>query len=446
MQSEIKTFTYPNGEIQRVQVAYPENWERIFFLKLSYENPAFEGFCNVYRNFMVPANPWIFGNLVLFRLPDGVGEDISRDTQYGKVSEPLTAAAALLQRGVKMIGTKPVFLNRQAKTLWRQLEEKNCLQVVRGRLPVTTIIPVGPLPGYLSHVQKDAAMKVNGSFFVMDRFDCATVFDHIGTPVGLCVKDGVVSNPPLFGREALIVRTGGSVTVETPHLKDLDIEIGGVRYRHGVNARVYSRPERAAAPLCRGKKVTIVSDRVVAVSNRLRAQIPGSGFVLVADQANQIRPGDKVIYRGMEDVRFGMQVGNSILKDGEKTKSFLSRFYNIYALDRVPFPPCLYPLDFEKARAARIALGADREGRPMLLWAEGAGKLKYIPGVDSCGASLSEMAEICETVGMYNAVNLDGGGSAQILLNNRRSLRISDRKPEDDSDAERAVPLALMVE
>lgn len=446
MQSEIKTFIYPNGEIQRVQVAYPENWERIFFLKLSYENPAFEGFCNVYRNFMVPANPWIFGNLVLFRLPDGMGENISRDTQYGKVSEPLTAAAALLRRGVKMIGTKPVFLNRQAKILWRQLEEKNCLQVVRGRLPVTTIIPVGPLPGYLSHVQKDAAMKVNGSFFVMDRFDCATVFDHIGTPVGLCIKDGVVSNPPLFGREALIVRTGGSITVETPHLKNLDIEIGGVRYRHGVNARVYSRPERAATPLCRDKKVTVVGDRVVAVSDRLRAQIPGSGFVLVVDQNAQIRSGDRVIYRGMEDVRFGMQVGNSILKDGEKTKSFLSRFYNIYALDRVPFPPCLYPLDFEKARAARIALGADREGRPMLLWAEGAGKLKYIPGVDSCGASLSEMAEICETVGMYNAVNLDGGGSAQILLNNRRSLRISDRKPEDDSDAERAVPLALMVE
>lgn len=446
MQSEIKTFTYPNGEIQRVQVAYPENWERIFFLKLSYENPAFEGFCNVYRNFMVPANPWIFGDLVLFRLPDGVGEDISLNTQYGKVSEPLTAAAALLQRGVKMVGTKPVFLNRQAKILWRQLKEKNCLQVVRGRLPVTTIIPVGPLPGYLSHVQKDAAMKVNGSFFVMDRFDCATVFDHIGTPVGLCIKDGVVSNPPLFGREALIVRTGGSITVETPHLKNLDIEIGGVRYRHGVNARVYSRPERAATPLCRDKKVTVVGDRVVAVSDRLRAQIPGSGFVLVVDQNAQIRSGDRVIYRGMEDVRFGMQVGNSILKDGEKTKSFLSRFYNIYALDRVPFPPCLYPLDFEKARAARIALGADREGRPMLLWAEGAGKLKYIPGVDSCGASLSEMAEICETVGMYNAVNLDGGGSAQILLNNRRSLRISDRKPEDNSDAERAVPLALMVE
>ena len=102
-------------------------------------------------------------------------------------------------------------------------------------------------------------------------------------------------------------------------------------------------------------------------------------------------------------------------------------------------------MDFKGGRAARIALGADRNGKPMLLWAEGAGKLRYTPGVDSCGASLSEMAEICASVGMVNAVNLDGGGSAQILMNNKRVLRISDRNKADNSDAERLIPLGLMV-
>ena len=81
----------------------------------------------------------------------------------------------------------------------------------------------------------------------------------------------------------------------------------------------------------------------------------------------------------------------------------------------------------------------------MLLWAEGVGKLGYTKGQDSCGASLSEMAEICSEVGMVNAVNLDGGGSAQILLENRRSLLISDRKRTDHSEAERPVPLGLVV-
>ena len=101
-------------------------------------------------------------------------------------------------------------------------------------------------------------------------------------------------------------------------------------------------------------------------------------------------------------------------------------------------------MDFQNSRAARIALGADAGGNPMILWAEGAGKIRYTPGQDSCGASLSEMADICEAVGMVNAVNLDGGGSAQMLLSNQRSLQISDRK-DDRSECERPVPLALIV-
>ena len=55
------------------------------------------------------------------------------------------------------------------------------------------------------------------------------------------------------------------------------------------------------------------------------------------------------------------------------------------------------------------------------------------------------MAEICSAVGMVNGVNLDGGGSAQILVNNVRSLLISDRKAEDNSESERPVPNALIV-
>jgi exopolysaccharide biosynthesis protein len=48
-------------------------------------------------------------------------------------------------------------------------------------------------------------------------------------------------------------------------------------------------------------------------------------------------------------------------------------------------------------------------------------------------------------MGMVHAVNLDGGGSAQILLRNQRSLEISDRNREDHSQAERPIPLGLIV-
>ena len=81
----------------------------------------------------------------------------------------------------------------------------------------------------------------------------------------------------------------------------------------------------------------------------------------------------------------------------------------------------------------------------MILWAEGAGKIGYVPGEGSRGASLSDMAELCAEMGMVDAVNLDGGGSAQILVRNERSLMISDRNAPDASEAERPVPMGLIV-
>ena len=171
--------------------------------------------------------------------------------------------------------------------------------------------------------------------------------------------------------------------------------------------------------------------------------MPASGFVIREDSIDA-SPGDSVIYHGLEDVLFAVQAGNSAVINGEKTTGFISPFYNIKKLWSTSYPPSLYPLDFEKDRAPRMAIGSDASGKPVIVWAEGAGKLRYSPGSDSCGASLSEMAEICLKLGLVNAINLDGGGSAQILVNNSRSLMISDRNA-DNSEAERAVPIGLMI-
>ena len=188
----------------------------------------------------------------------------------------------------------------------------------------------------------------------------------------------------------------------------------------------------------------IIGRQVAAVCGG-SAPVPGSGFVIRTNDCCDIKAGDTVTYGGMEDVNFGIQVGNSIIRDGVKTAGFISKFYNIKGISRIAFPPSLYPLDYNGARAARIAIGADSEGKPMILWAEGAAKLGHTPGMDSCGASLREMAQICADVGMHNAVNLDGGGSAQILLKNRRELQISDRNGDDHSEKERPVPMGLMI-
>ena len=449
MNSEVKVYEYPGGEIQRVQVLRWDDWSQLDFLHMDGNEAALDCFYDIYRNYLVPACPWIFGNLIMFQLPDDMELELPFETEkYGAVADKLTAASIALQEGVRIKQGAPVFKNEAAARLWHALKKRNCIRIVSGKLPTTKIIPVGTFTGYLSEQVTDAAMKVNASFFIMDKFDCATVYDQVGTPLGLCVKNGVIENPPLFNREALLVKEDGSVSIEEVDVRELEIEINGKRYKHGKNATIYSRPEMARTPNDKRKKLVIIGCRVAAVKDGGSVPIPASGFVMSVEAGAEFDgavAGDFVTYRGLDDIKFGIQVGNSIVRDGVKTEHFISRFYNISRLERVPFPPSLYPMNFEKARAARMALGADKDGKPMLFWAEGAGKLGYTPGEDSTGASLKEMAEIAVDLGMVNAVNLDGGGSAQILVKNERALRISDRNPADNSDAERLVPLGLIV-
>ena len=448
MNSQIKTFSYSNGELQRVQLVRLDDWKTLRFFHPRNSGPILEQIADIYRTYLVPACPWIFGHMVLFTLPEDCTSRLPMiSKKYGELGDPLTAAAALLEGGVQIAGRNPLFSSEAAGALWRELEEKHCIQLVSGRLPFTRIIPVTRSLGPMSASSPHAALKVNTSFFILDCFDCATAYDHVGTPFGLCVSDGVILHPPLYHREALLVKADGSITVEIPELSSLVIELGGRRYHPGRDAVVYTRPAHSKTPRQPGWDFVIIGDRIAAVHEGGATPIPASGFVLHTAENCPAAPGDAVVFHGMEDVLFGIQAGNSILRQGEKTSGFISPFYNILnPFQPVPYPPSLYPLNFRKKRAARIALGADAAGRPLLLWAEGAGKLRYEKGRDSRGASLSELGELCAEAGMVNAVNLDGGGSAQILLHNKRSLKLSDRAPRDNSEMERAVPLGLMLQ
>lgn len=445
MNAQIHSYGYPNGDVQRVQLACFDNWEDLDVLHPAPSDRALDCFAEVYRRFLVPAAPWVFGSLVLFRLPREINLPFSQDCgAYGSVADPLTAAAVALGKGVKILGKQVFFRNRQIRDFWKELKKRECIRIVRGLLPITTVIPVGDEAGFLTESEQEAALKVNCSFFTMDPFDCATPYDHVGRPFGLVVRDGKVEQPPLFSREALMVHRDGSVCIERPELEDLVIRIGNQAYLPGKNCRIYSRPESAWTPAGGGKRLVILGRRVEAVREGGRVRIPGAGFVLCTQEDSEVLPGAEVVYEGLEHIRFGIQVGNSIVRDGIRTEKFQSRFFNIKGIRRIAYPPCLYPLDYQNARAARIAIGADREGKPMILWAEGAAKIGYLPGVGSCGASLSDMARICQELGMVNAVNLDGGGSAQMLINQIRSLQISDRDP-NGTETERPIPLGLMV-
>lgn len=444
-ESEVKTLINEKNEKQRVQCVRFDGFEDLDFFRPAPNPEAFLRLCAMYRNLIVPKFPLAFGRMVLMRMPEGLRPPMNLLT-YGHVTRRELQAAYVLERGVKIYsGGRPEFANYKIAEFYEKLKASLSAEVICGLQPKTRILPVGNNLGFLSAGASEHTLRVNSSFFVMDCFDLASPYDVIGTPLGMNIKNGEILSPPLFGREAFMVRNDGSVTVETPRIQDLKVLINGVLLRHGRNAVFADRPDTRSLDLNGYLGIAVVGRRVVAVREKGAISVPASGFaILVRPELIKVRPGDRVAYQGFKSVSFGIQVGNSIVKNGVKTQGFISRFYNIKNPFETPYPPSLYPLDYNNARAARIALGADKTGRGMLLWAEGASKIKYDPETDSTGASLKEFADICKRFGMYNGINLDGGGSAQILLHGERSLKISDRYP-NNAEAERAIPAGLCI-
>ena len=68
MVSEIKVFPRENGEHQRVHIARLPNWEQLELLRPTPSEDALECFYQIYRLYLVPSAPQIFGSLVLFSL------------------------------------------------------------------------------------------------------------------------------------------------------------------------------------------------------------------------------------------------------------------------------------------------------------------------------------------------------------------------------------------
>lgn len=420
--SEIKTYNYDDGEIQRVQFVTCSDWNSLDFIYPKISKEAIEHVAGLFRDFFIPSAPYYFGELVIFHIPD---EWDFPFTQDGITDRHIIAKNVFSKR----------FAGKAVREYMKKLEDNGYLYRVKGNNPFMHVYMPYESIGFLSESAKDAKLRVNANFFTFDNLDDDSPYDIFGTPLGLLVKDGKILSPPLFEREALLAGKDGKVLIKKIGLKDLKLSVPGT---------VYERPEYRKTPLQEGFDAAIVGKRVVFVKRGGGLVIPSSGFALHCDE-ECLKPGDTVEYTGLEDIAFGIQCGNSIVVDGRVTDHFISKFYHWLRPGEVAYPPGRYPHDFDKDRAPRIALGADSSGRPVVIWAEGASKIKHEIGKDSCGASLREMGEILNREGIVNAVNLDGGGSAQILLDGKRSLQISDRRLFDNEESERPIPLGIFV-
>ena len=448
IESRIDTVRYENGEMQRFQIVSGFAWNDLEFVQPPFSKEAFDELCRMYKIFVIPKHHEMYGAVLAFHIPDDMDSPFSPETEEGVVFDRQLAAAIglrkLVQEGkIRRSGDSLAIDDAKVKAFLDELEKRGWLSIAYGdKTDVVSILPVGEDLGYMSQVQPQPSFICNAHFFEMDVFDSDSPYDLFGTPYGMTVKNGIMIQPPLNGREAMVVDMDGKVKITRPDIREISMQIQGKTFTHGENCTIYRRPDTRQTPSEEGLDLMIVGDEVVAFHQGGGVFVPTGGFVLHTKQELSVEP-SPVVYLGMEDCLFAIQVGSSSVKDGALMKGFESPFYNIYK-DSVPFPPTLYPLDYEKDRAPRMAICSDKDGDPVIVWAEGCSKLFYQFGKESCGASLLELGRYCASIGLVNVLNLDGGGSSEIFLNGKLMMHVSDRHA-DNSDAERPVPMGLLI-
>ncbi|MGE4454326.1 MAG: phosphodiester glycosidase family protein [Sphaerochaeta sp.] len=445
MRTTIITETHDNGEIQRFQTVQDFSWNDLQFSTPGFDKRAIKEIERLYTINIVAKNPAAYGHLVFFHVDEQRTIPFPLDFNNTQFFLKNLASSAwlnhLVQEGRLHWNNRWECDDRSVVTFLEELEAEELLTLVKGKQASLRFIPLSASLGFLSSLQ--SSLAVNSHFFLMDPTDLDSPFCELGTPHGLALKDKVVINPPLNHRPCLLVDSEGVCKIGEVALTDLSLEIDSHIYEHGKHAVYYFRPDKRITPPTTGVDIVIVGNRVVALQRGGNTIIPMAGFVL--SLPDEIRVHDVLVrYLGLESYQFGVQVGPAMVQQSNMVGSLCCPFYNPL-LGGISFPPTVYPLPYDSARAARIALGSDKDGEPTLVWAEGASKLHYIPGQGSCGASLLELAQFCTRQHYQEIINLDGGGSAQIRYQGKRYLQIADRYVNDE-EAERPIPLALLLQ
>ena len=245
-------------------------------------------------------------------------------------------------------------------------------------------------------------------------------------PVGLCVIDGRITQPPVFLRGALWSDAGG-IDFERVGLAHLAVALpsGSVPIAAVNDAPREAEDRLLACNAVWGRAVeaypgevllTVVNGEVVA-RGQGSALVPLNGFVL------RIPPALATAFRGLlgEELplvfraarraraRHAVAAGPMLLEEG--------RFAMNYAAEdfQEGTPPVTFSGDrtIDRNLIPRCGIGVDERRRVLVAIVDGRQ-----PGL-SVGATLVEFATLMRDLGCRDALNLDGGGTAAMQVGDR---------------------------
>lgn len=266
----------------------------------------------------------------------------------------------------------------------------------------------------------DAAAGINGGYFMGP-----------GDPLGMMMIDGELVSAPLPQRSVFGISRGGvpfigSFAFRGRAVVDTgpELRITAVNHRpHSGSVAVYTPhygpltpPVAIGAVINRGVSRGVMSGRIL---------IPRDGYILAAREGDtgllaHLRAGRRVVVHLMVspdmETAHALGGGPRLVKDGTV---FIPYMWE-------GFEPRLV-----HQRAPRTAIGITAAGKVLLITVDGRSRAN--PGM-----TLPELAALMVRLGARDAMNLDGGGSATMV--------VGGRVVNDPSDgAERPIASALLV-
>ncbi len=338
----------------------------------------------------------------------------------------------------------------------------------------------------------------NTTYFLLEDEDYLSHHSGLGEAFNFWVHNGVIRRPPLYRRAALFRDHAGLWDVGCFDLTDLTITLPDgldlspfgnsdtdadfhftlnpdpdnptkialyTRY-YGVD---FADQVLGTTPMAAGCfELTIVDRLVVGWSERGGLTLPQNGFVvsfapgvlaptqqadLQRALASDLIVTYKMAARQYQGIREAIQTGPCILRDGEfnlSNRDFVreEQFWSSRMLANGDYQIGIVPTDFDDNLASqhpRVGLGVDEDGGIVLAAVAGTSKGVGIPGIDGQGGTFEELAAILRGAGAIHAINLDGGGSAQVLQQGGRVIIPGERKGHAQIHFDRMVPAVGVV-
>lgn len=274
-----------------------------------------------------------------------------------------------------------------------------------GRAPVTAIAKA-----------YGAIAAINGSFFNLISAE----------PAGLLVMDGQIVSSTPYNRSVFGIRYDGTPFIDDAHVRaSVLLENGREVLIQRVNHQAkpgeltlytphWGKSTRTTIHPYRYEAAVDANGTVVEVSNG-DLPIPRNGYVVSGQGASYhklaslLQPGGKALVytqlKGVwEGVRYAVGGGPTIVHRGQ---------VHVTAKQEG------LPGEIASGRAPRTAIGYTAGGETLMVTVDGRKK------DHSVGCTLTELGRIMVSLGAYEAINLDGGGSSTMVVNGKAVNQVS---------------------